>query len=653
MKSSIKPGSKKVPLKAPGLLLVCAVIFSTALAQTTTISSPDKTVSVTVELKSGLLGYRVSHHAVEVIRQSRLGIETSSGDLSSGLAWLSESPVSMVKDRYELVTGKQRLVTYQANKKVIRVAGKGQVLLDLVLQVSNDGVAFRYKISRPGKDSIRVLRELTNFTLDTSARGFLQPMQVAKTGFEQTNPAYEDNYRQDIPAGTPSPSGAGWVYPALFRSGSNWILLTEAALNRNYCATRLINEPGSATYTVGFPDPREVIAADGLLPLSKGTLLTPWRVIVIGGLSDVVSSTLGTDVAEPAIRMDRSFVHPGVASWSWIMSKDDSIVYSEQKRYIDFAADMHWKYCLVDANWDRQIGYDRMGELAAYAASKNVGLLAWYNSAGSWNTVKMTPKDRMLTHESRMQEFARIKKMGIRGVKIDFFGGDGRSVIAYYIDILEDAAKAGIMVNFHGATLPRGWSRTYPHLVTAEAVKGFEMVTFNQSDADREANHSTMLPFTRNVFDPMDFTSMNLYRIGSRVQRKTTSAFELATSVVFLSGIQHYAESPDGMSHVSPRVKDYLRQLPVQWDESRFLQGYPGKLVVLARRSGKKWYIAAMNGENENKTINIDLAAFKGKTAVLYNDGAEPLSFTVESLPISSSSSVRLKPSGGFVIVVE
>ena len=289
--------------------------------------------------------------------------------------------------------------------------------------------------------------------------------------------------------------------------------------------------------------------------------------MVIGSLGTIIGSTLGTDLAAPAIKMDKSFIKPGFSSWSWIMSKDDSIVYSEQVRYIDFAADMNWKYCLVDANWDRNIGYDKMKELATYAGKKGVGLLLWYNSAGDWNTVKMTPKSKLLTQADRLSEFALLKKMGIKGIKIDFFGGDGRSVIKYYLDILKDAAAAGLMVNFHGATIPRGWARTFPNLVTVEAVKGFEMITFNQRDADVEANHCTMLPFTRNVFDPMDFTPMNLYKIGSRVQRKTTSAFELATSVIFLSGIQHFAESPAGMSQVSSTVKEYLRKLPTRWDE--------------------------------------------------------------------------------------
>jgi hypothetical protein len=316
---------------------------------------------------------------------------------------------------------------------------------------------------------------------------------------------------------------------------------------------------------------------------------------------------------------------------------------------------MHWQYCLVDADWDRKIGYDKAKELASYASSKGIGLLVWYNSSGDWNTVKYTPKGKLLTHEDRMREFTRLKEMGIKGVKIDFFGGDGQSVINYYIKILEDAAAVGLMINFHGATLPRGWARTYPNLVTTEAVRGFEMITFTQNDANAEANHCAMLPFTRNAFDPMDFTPMNLYKIPTRVKRKTTSAFELALSILFLSGIQHFAESPAGMTHVPDYVKEFLGYLPTHWDDVRFLDGYPGKQVVIARRSGNKWFIGGINGEEVAKTIEVDLSSFKIKKALLITDGTDSLSFTSSPLDISKQTkqSIKVQPNGGFVILLK
>jgi len=497
-----------------------------------------------------------------------------------------------------------------------------------------------------------VKSENTAYQFTPGTRGWLQPMASSKSGWEQTNPSYEENYLQDIPVGTPSPIGAGWVYPALFKTANNWLLFTEAAMDGSYCATRLSCDSGSTIYHVAFPDPREVITGKALLPQLSLPAYSPWRIITVGSLATITESTLGTDLANPAIKFDKAYVKPGKAAWSWIMSKDDFIVYDEQIKYIDFAADMHWQYCLVDADWDRKIGYEKAAELVKYAAKKNVGILLWYNSAGDWNTVKYTPKNKLLTTELRQQEFSRLQAMGIKGVKIDFFAGDGQSVIQYYIDILNDAAKYNLLVNFHGATLPRGWARTYPNLMSTEAVKGFEMITFGQENADREANHCAMLPFTRNAFDPMDFTPMNLYKIQSQVQRKTTSGFELATAVLFLSGIQHYAESPDGMSHMPAYVKSFLQDLPNNWDDVKFIDGYPGKLVVIARRKGSTWYIAGINGDSTEKKLMLNVAWLKNKTGSIYQDGKTPAMIEINRVDVNNKglSTVSLPANGGFVM---
>jgi hypothetical protein len=379
---------------------------------------------------------------------------------------------------------------------------------------------------------------------------------------------------------------------------------------------------------------------------------------VIGDLKTITESTLGTDLALPAKKIDASFIKPGKSSWSWILEKDDSTIFSVQKKYIDFAADMKWQYCLIDANWDKTIGYDSVKILSDYAKQKNVGILLWYNSAGSWNTVKMTPKDKLLTHEDRMKEFGRIKAMGIKGIKVDFFGGDGQSMINYYQDILDDAAANHLLANFHGATLPRGLHRTYPNMMTTEAIFGYEMITFGQQSANRAPDHSVMSAMVRNAFDPMDFTPMNLYKIP-KIKRITTSAFELATSVVFLSGIQHYAESPDGMRHVPEYVKNFLRKLPDSWDDVKFIDGYPGKLYVVARKAGNKWYVAGINGENIEKPLTLDLSFLKNKKATFISSGTstngdEP-SFDQKNIvvPANGKMEITLKKNDGFVAVFE
>lgn len=641
------------------ILFFSCILFTAgvATAQGNSVSSPDKNIRITIWLNNwGQPRYEITYRNRLLLKESSLGVIREDEDLSKDFKDMVASKITAVKDTYVLQAGKKSTAQYGANKRQFYLKKGNGKQLAVTFQVSNDGVAFRYGYPGIQGDGRMIKEEMTSFHFDTSARGYLQPMQTAKSGWEKTNPAYEEHYQQNIPVTTPSPTGAGWVYPALFNDKNDWILITEAALDTNDCATRLQSSTSDGEYRIGFPDAREVLQENGLLPKvvqKAGGSASPWRILTIGNLKTIIESTLGTDLAKPSIKMDLTAIKPGKASWSWIMSKDDSIVYTEQVRYIDLAAKMNWQYCLVDAAWDQKIGYEKINELSKYASSKNVGLLLWYNSAGDWNTVKYTPKNKLLTQESRMKEFSLLKEMGIKGVKIDFFGGDGQSVIKYYINILNDAAKFGLLVNFHGATLPRGWHRTYPHLLTTEAVRGFEMITFNQQDADAAANHCAMLPFARNAFDPMDFTPMNLSYIPTSVKRRTTPAFELATSVLFLSGIQHYAESPAGMQGVPPYVQQFLRELPNSWDDVQFIEGFPGKYVVLARKAGKKWYIAGINGEKVDRTIQLKLSPFHMKKASLITDGNEPNSFWQEKLTSAGEKSLLLKANGGFVIVLE
>lgn len=630
------------------IFLVCAGMLAVC-AKAQTVSSPDKSITVTLNVNAGKPVYSVTRKGEPVIAASALGIDQSNGNFYSGLK-LKSSKSSMGGQMYSMVNAKKHHINYKYSERVYSLLNAAGKQMDVIFRVSDDGVAFRYYFPDGGKNDAVINKEFTEYHFAPATKTWLQPKAEPKSGWEHTNPSYEENYDQDVTAGKSAKNG--WIYPALFKTGNNWALITEAGQDGSYCGTTLKNDSGSSKYKIGFPDAREIYTGRDLLP--KNVTYTPWRVITIGSLKTIVESTLGTDVAPPAISLkDTSIVKPGKAAWSWIMSKDDSITYTEQIRYVDLANKMNWQYCLVDADWDRKIGYDKIKQLADYAKTKNVGILLWYNSAGPWNTVKYTPKDKLLTHEEREKEFTRLKEMGIKGVKIDFFGGDGRSMIQYYIDILNDAAAHGLLVNFHGATLPRGWARTYPNLMTTEAVKGFEMVTFGQGDADKQANHCAMLPFTRNAFDPMDFTPMNLYKIPTQVKRKTTSGFELATSVVFLSGIQHYAESPEGMSHQPEYVVSFLQNLPNYWDDVRFVDGYPGKYAVIARKSGNKWYIAGINGENDGKEVTINLKDFKATKAKLIADGAEPLTFTESNVPTNNPAKITMKGNGGFVIVLE
>ncbi len=636
----------------------CGIGVSSQLGegQVAQLQSPDKSIAVNVSLSvSGEIQYSVQKSDVNVILPSALGVMIEGHDFTQGLKLVTTSESEGITDNYQMKNAKKSNILYQANQMVISFLNKEDKKMDVIFQLSNDGLAFRYSFPWI-ENNETIIKELTSFAFDQNTRAWLQPMAEPKTGFGNSQPSYEEHYLQDIPVGTVSPMKQGWVYPALFKTNDTWALITEAGLDGTYCGTRLVNDSASCKYSIGFADPREVFTGGGYLPENNKPWLTPWRIVTIGSLKTIVESTLGTDLAPKAISMDTAFIKPGKASWSWINSKDDMIVYDEQIKYIDFASSMNWQYCLVDANWDTQIGYDKVAELSAYAKQKNVGLILWYNSAGDWNTIEYHPKDKLITKEAREKEFSRLQEMGIKGIKIDFFGGDGQSMIQYYIDILNDAAKYKLLVNFHGATLPRGWQKTYPHLVTTEAIYGMEMVTFDQGAADKQANHCAMLPFTRNAFDPMDFTPMNLTGLTySNSIRKTTPAFELALSVLFLSGIQHYAQSPEGMAKVPEDVKDFLRRLPDYWDDVKFLDGFPGKYAVIARRSGDRWYIAGINGEKNEKKVSLDLSAFKKSKATLFTDGTgdELFSKAVLNTQSQDKCELSLNPNGGFVMVLE
>lgn len=615
------------------------------------VKSPDGNIRVEVTFSDQRLYYRIFHRGNEILEKSLLGVVLNDLSFSEGFELRSASPIRTVADQYSMVQGKKSNCTYRANEKQFHVRKAGKEL-KIIFRVSDDGVAFRYDFVKIGKVAASIAEETTSFNFPEEARGFLQPMSVAKTGWSGVNPCYEEFYEMDIPVTKKSTLGQGWVYPALFRVGETWVSITEAGLRENYCGTHLSEGSLDGQFTVVFPQPEEVFPGGDLNPVAEDQSSSPWRILTIGGLNTIIESTLGTDLADPAKEKKiPDYVKPGHASWSWALLKDDSIVYPVQQKYVDHASRMGWDYCLIDVNWDTKIGYEKMKELSAYAAQKGIGLILWYNSAGNWNEAPYTPRNVLLTHESRVKEFKRLNEMGIHGVKIDFFGGDGQSVIRYYLDILRDAATYGLMVNFHGATLPRGWQRTYPNLLTAEAVKGFEYVTFEQGNADHQPSHCAILPFTRNAFDPMDFTPLSLHTIPN-ISRRTSAAFELALSVIFLSGIQHFVETPEGTKHLPDYVKSFLHDLPVSWDETKFISGYPGKSIVLARRSGANWFVAGLNADKKPLELDLDLSfAGNASNASAILDGSDGSSFALRSVK-PSDANFTLPPNGGFVLII-
>jgi len=617
------------------------------------VCSPGKHISVKFELsEDGKATYSIYHSDSLVMEHSGLGVIREDEDFSLNMVLDSVSDPEDVTDNYTMLHGKRHNCSYNGTGRVFYMSSAKGHHMDIIFRVSDDGVAYRYYFPGQTDTLVKITSEVSSFNFRSSAKAFLQPCMNSKTGWNMTQPSYEEQYQREIPVGKAAPHEAGWVMPALFNSGRFWISLTETAVDTNYCGSRLSWNSPEGEYAIQFPQATENITGSMVFPESKLPWYTPWRIIAItDNLGQLVESTLGTDLAIPARYDVSSWLKPGKASWSWIMLKDGSINYNTQKQYIDFAASMNWQYCLIDVNWDVTIGYDKIKELATYAAAKNVRLILWYNSAGDWNTVTFySPHSKMLTHELRTAEFQKLKEMGIAGIKVDFFAGDGQSVMKYYADILKDAAQYNLAVNFHGCTYPRGWARTYPNLISMEAIKGEEFVTFNQEDADAQPAHCCTMPFTRNLFDPIDFTPVNFSGLYD-IDRKTTDGFEIALSVVLLSDIQHFAESKTGMAKQADFIQDYMRNIPDTWDDVKFIDGYPGKYVIIARKSGNRWFIAGINGEAKEHIVNLQLSFLDNTThGIIITDSVNTKYPVKRGIDFSSQLKIKMYPYGGFVI---
>lgn len=637
------------------LLLTCSFVGGCG-SQQTQVKSPHGHLKVNFSLDAaGKPIYSVYLKKRQLLKDSQLGLVRNDEDFSKQLEVIKVSQVKTVRDKYVMQCGKRRLCEHQANQRIVTLRNGNGKVMDIIFQVSDDGVAFRYGFPGKSPDKVSITEEKTTFAFPEASKAWLHPLHNAKSGWCRTYPSYESHYVADKEVGTPAPFEAGWSFPALFKIGDvGWVLLTETDTNGGYCATHLARKCDAGVYRIGFPQLQDSRQSDPVSPQIALPFKSPWRIIIAGdSLKPIVQSTLATDLATPSTLQDTSFVKPGRAAWSWLRYGDDSSVLSRQRQFLEMAAKMGWEYILVDCNWDRLNGYEKIAEFVKEAAHKKIGILLWYNTNGSWNDAPMTPKNRIHTSEVRRREFERISKMGVRGIKADFFGGDKQFMMQLYQDIMSDAADYKLLVNFHGATVPRGWQRTWPNLMTTEAVMGEEYVSFTQYNADKQPEHCCILPFTRNAVASMDYTPVVFDKKVRGSDRVTTLGFELALSVIFESGIQHFGLAPYEVSLVPDFVIEFLKEVPAAWDDTVFVEGYPGQAVVLARRAANSWYIAGINGQKQEKTIALDLS-FIGSSfsGYLITDDEKSDGFTYKQLKLAPSKAYKLtlKPYGGFVI---
>ena len=613
---------------------------------------------VTVSDVDGRPSYSVSYDNVLFLKPSPLGMIANIGDFSSGMSLEKNVSTNKIDETYELASIKQSKVRYVANEAVFSFTQQGKTIYDVIFRISNNDVAFKYKMYPQGEALSCVIRkEATGFAFPDGTTTFLCPQSKPMGGFARTSPSYETSYTADDVAGK-NGWGEGYTFPCLFRNGDNgWVLVSETGVNGGYCASRLLGHKGGV-YTIGFPQEGE---ANGNGTVSPGIALpgeTPWRTITVGKtLAPIVETTVPFDVVKPLYPAKGEYTY-GRGSWSWIIGMDGSTNYKEQLRYIDFSAAMGYQSVLVDALWDKQIGRDKIEELAKYGKDKGVALYLWYNSNGYWNDAPQTPRGIMDNAIARRKEMKWMQSIGIRGIKVDFFGGDKQMTMQLYEDILSDANEYGLLVIFHGCTLPRGWERMYPNFASSEAVLASENLHFSQGSCDHEAFNATLHPFIRNTVGSMDFggSALNKYYNADNAprgsRRVTSDVYALATAVLFQSPVQHFALAPNNLTDAPAWAIDFMKEVPTTWDEVRFIDGYPGKYVILARRHGDKWYIAGVNAQKETLKLKVNLPMFSnGEKVRLFSDD-KALQGDVKQIEIGKKQELQLAiPCNGGVLI--
>ena len=651
------------------LTAICSAVAQDANQRTDArVKSPDGRVEVVVAAEPGKTSpcYTVTYDGKPFILESSLGLVANIGDFSTMMRVVGTDYSDVEKD-YTMPQVKASHIHYKARQMDVKMRSSEDREMVVTFLVSDNDVAFRYTIPRPKEDNPKcavIQRETTSFRFPDGTTTFLCPQIGPMTGWERTKPSYEEDYRADVPMTEKSRFSLGYTFPCLFRLGNEgWALVSETGVSSAYCGSRLSDYDPQKGYTIAFPEQGEFNGIGSATPGIPLPGSTPWRTITIGKtLQPIVETTIPYDVVEPLYEPTQPF-NPGRYTWSWLIWQDNSINYDDQVQFIDLASEMGFEFCLVDNWWDKNIGRERIAELSRYAQSKGVRLMLWYNSNGYWNDAPQTPRDCMSTSYAREREMRWLKSIGAAGIKVDFFGSDKQETMRLYEDILADANRYGLQVVFHGCTIPRGWERMYPNYVASEAALASENVYFSQSHCDSEGFELTMHPFSRNAVGTLDWGGIIMNRRMSRDNksrnyRRTSDTFEMASGIVIQTAVNCVAMQPNNLSELPQFELDFLRALPTTWDETRFIDGYPTRYAIIARRHGDTWYVGGLNGTKETMTLTLDLPMFAGQTVTYYTD--RPAAKTDNAIPEAEvrtlkvdkkgRAKVTLQPMGGVIL---
>ena len=646
-------------MRKQAFLLLFTLGMSSAWAQQATVSGPDNLLKVDVSVNEGIPFYSVTYKGKTMLEDSPLGFVSNVGDFSKGMAYTGQKTRS-IEESYTMDRIKRSKVDYRANELTVTLQNADKKPIDITFRVSNNDVAFRYEIPRYGDTgSIVIQQEATGFDFPSYTTTFLCPQSDPMIGWKRTKPSYEEEYTPDAPLTQRSQYGRGFTFPGLFRIGNDgWVLVSETGVDSRYCASHLSDADTEGRFTIAFPMPEENNGNGTVAPGLALPGVTPWRTVTVGdNLKPIVETTVPWDVVEPRFTSEHDYQY-GKGTWSWIVWQDASINYEDQVRFIDLASAMGFQYVLIDCAWDVNIGYEKMEELVAYAHSKHVDVFLWYSSSGYWNDIVQSPTNQMDNPIVRKKAMKWLKKIGVKGIKVDFFGGDKQETMRLYEAILSDADDYGLMVIFHGCTLPRGWERMYPNYVGSEAVLASENLVFQQHFDDMEAFNACLHPFIRNTVGCMEFGGTFLNKRYNRTNdggsvRKTTDIFQLATAVLFQNPIQNFAITPNNLTDAPQLALDFLREVPTTWDETVFLDGYPGKYVVLARRHADRWYIAGINAGKGPLKLELNLPMCRKGDKISYYSDTKDRAPQREDMEIKRPEKVKvtLQPEGGIILV--
>lgn len=631
-----------------GLLFLLLPIL--AIGQVKTVTSQDGKLLLNFFIDQGIPSYSVKYNKNVLVEKSPLGLITNHGDFSKGMTFILAKE-NNIDEKYELDKIKFSSVLYHAKEIVFTLTNEKKQNIDFIFRVGNNDIAFKYRLQQEGETACCIVeKEITGFNFSQSTTTFLSPQATPMIGWMRTKPSYEEEYIADEAIGTPSKYGEGYTFPALFHIANNgWALVSETGVSSSYCGSHLGDGTKDGVYSIAFPNAQENNGNGTSQPAMSLPGETPWRTITVGdNLKPIVETTVPFDVVKPLYEPSQKYKF-GRSTWSWIMWQDNSTNYEDQVKYIDFASTMGYEYILIDGLWDKQIGQDRMPSLFKYSQSKGVNVFLWYNSNGQWNDAPQGAKHRMNNSIVRKKEMKWLKSQGVKGIKVDFFGGDKQETIKLYEDILSDANEYGLMVIFHGCTLPRGWEKMYPNYVSSEAVLASENLIFTQKSNDNEAFSASLHPFIRNAVGSMEFGPVLLNKKHNRTNdggkiRMTGDVFQLATAVLFQSAVQMFSIAPNNLQDSPSFAIDFMKKISTTWDETRYIDGYPGKYCILARRNNNRWYVVGINAMKETLKVKVKLPMFADKEVTYYYD---------EKINASEMKSIKINKKGEMFLTIQ